>query len=45
MKPSRFRAMPVDEFDYEVSVDSFDPEAKNGFIFGWGVCDASTGTR
>lgn len=42
MKPSRFRAMPVDEFDYEVSVDSFDPEAKNGFIFGWGVCDVST---
>jgi hypothetical protein len=42
MKPSRFRAIPVDEFDYEVRVDSCDPEAKNGFIFGWGVGDAET---
>lgn len=23
MKPSRFRAMPVDEFDYEISVDGY----------------------
>lgn len=28
MKPSRFRAMPVDEFDYVVSVDSYDPKLK-----------------
>ena len=42
MKPSRFRAMPVDEFDYEVSIASCDPEAKNGFIYGRGVGDAPT---
>lgn len=35
MKPSKFRAMPVDEFDFELMVESYDPEAKNGFIFGW----------
>ena len=39
MKPSKFRAMPVDEFDFELMVESYDPEAKNGFIFGWGYDD------
>lgn len=39
MKPSKFGAMPVDEFDFELMVESYDPEAKNGFIFGWGYDD------
>ena len=44
MKPSKFRAMPVDEFDFELMVESYDPEAKTA-LSSAGVTMMSIYTR